>query len=355
MRGAPPTDVYKFTLICLDRKTGKPVWEKVAREEIPHQGHHPDHGFASHSPVTDGEHVYAYFGSRGLHCYDMKGNPKWSKDFGKMQTKMSFGEGSSPTLRGNALVINWDHEGEDFIVVLDKTNGRERWRQPRDEETSWGTPFVIRYGGRAQVITAATRKIRSYDLTTGEQLWECAGLTSNPIPSPVAGNGMLYATSGFRGSALLAIRLGREGDLTGTEAIAWSHNRNTPYVPSPLLSGNRLYFFSVSSGILSCFDATTGKPLIDATRIEALVGVYASPVAAAGRVYLVGRNGTVVVLKDSGALEVLATNQLEERFDASPALAAKELFLRGKEHLYCIAEKPERPAARSAARSAARR
>jgi len=338
-RSAQPTVPYQFMLLCLDRQTGKTLWKRVVREEVPHEGHHPEHGFASHSPVADGKHVFAYFGSRGLHCLDMQGNLKWSKDLGRMRTKMSFGEGSSPALFGDVVIVNWDHEGDDFIVALDKETGKERWRQPREEETSWTTPLVVQHEGKLQIVTAATRKIRSYDLTSGKLLWECAGLTPNPIPSPVAGHGMVYATSGFRGSALLAIRLGREGDLTGTDAIAWSHNRSTPYVPSPLLYGDKLYFFASNRGILSCFDAKTGRALIDAERIEGLQGVYASPVGAAGRVYLVGRDGTTVVLKHSDKLEVLATNRLDDGFDASPALAGKDLFLRGRQYLYCISEK----------------
>jgi outer membrane protein assembly factor BamB len=289
--------------------------------------------------VTDGKHVYAYFGSRGQHCYDLEGNLKWQKDLGRMQTKLDFGEGSSPALFDNTLVINWDHEGDDFIVALDKQTGQELWRQPRDEETSWGTPFVVRHGGQTQVVTAATRKIRSYDLASGKLLWECAGLTTNSIPSPVAVDGIVYLTSGFRGNALLAIRLGRTGDLTGTDAIVWRHNKSTPYVPSPLLYDDKLYFFAGNNGVLSCFDAKSGRALIDAQRVEGLQNVYASPVGAGGRVYLVGRNGVTVVIKHSDKLEVLATNRLDEKFDASPAVAGKELFLRGQEYLYCIAAK----------------
>lgn len=339
MGGAPPTETYQFVLLCLDRATGKTLWQKVAREEVPHEGHHPDHGFSSYSPVTDGQHVWAYFGSRGLHCYDMQGNLIWEKDFGRMQTKLGFGEGSSPALHGDRLVITWDHEGDDFIVALDKNTGKELWRTPRDEETDWATPLVVEHEGHAQVVTAATRKIRSYDLETGKLLWECGGLGANVIPTPVAGDGLVYATSGFRGSALLAIKLGKTGDLTGTDAIAWTHNRSTPYVPSPLLSGGRLYFVGSNNAILTCLDAKTGKPLFNAERIDELEGVYASPVAAAGRVYLVGRNGATAVLKDAGGKpEVLATNQLNDRIDASPAVAGRELFLRGHEYLYCISE-----------------
>lgn len=339
MRSEKPTEPYQFALICLDRQTGKTFWQKVAREEVPHEGHHPDHGFASHSPVTDGKHVFAYFGSRGLHCYDLDGNLKWSKDLGRMQTRNSFGEGSSPALFGNTIVINWDHEGPDFIAAFDTETGRELWRQPREEDTSWATPLIVQHGGKAQVVTSATRKIRSYDLASGQQIWECAGMTANAIPSPVADQDTVYLTSGFRGNALLAIRLGRTGDLTGTDAIAWSHNKSTPYVPSPLLYGNRIYFLAGNNGMLSCFDTKSGKPLIDAARLEGIQGVYASPVGAANRVYVVGRNGATLVLKNSDKLEILATNRLDEKFEVSPALAGRELYLRGHEFLYCLAEK----------------
>ncbi|MFN3653069.1 MAG: PQQ-binding-like beta-propeller repeat protein [Armatimonadota bacterium] len=338
-RSIQPTEPYRFTLLCLDRATGKTLWERVAKEEIPHEGHHPDHGFSSHSPVTDGEHVWSFFGSRGLHCYSLDGQHKWSKDLGRMRTRNGFGEGSSPALHGDTLVVNWDHEGDDFIAALDKKTGEERWRQPRDESTSWSTPLIVEHGGRTQVVTAATNRIRSYDLETGKLVWECAGLTANTIPTPVTADGVVYAMSGFRGNALLAIRLGREGDLTGTDAIVWSHNKSTPYVPSPLLYHDRLYFLSNNAGILSCFDAKTGKPLIDAERIPELIGVYASPLGADGRVYLLGRNGAAVVIKDGEKLEVLARNKLDDRFDASPVAVGKELFLRGHQSLYCIAEK----------------
>ncbi|MEO7319111.1 MAG: PQQ-binding-like beta-propeller repeat protein [Chthoniobacteraceae bacterium] len=338
-RSEKPTKPVQFVIISLDRKTGKPLWQKTAREQVPHEGHHPDHGFASGSPVTDGEHVFAYFGSFGLYCYDMKGNLQWEKDLGDMQTRNSFGEGSSPVLHGDTIVVNWDHEGEDFIVALDKKTGAERWRQKRDEPTTWSTPLVVEHGGKAQVVVCATNKIRSYDLATGAPIWECGGMTSNVIPTPISEAGRLYAISGFRGASLLAIQLGRTGDLTGTDAIAWQHGKGTPYVPSPLLVGGRLYFYSGNNGILSCFDAATGKPLVEAQRIEELLGgVYASPVSADGRIYLVGRDGKTVVIKQSDKIEVLATNKLDDRFDASPAIVGKDLFLRGHQSLYCIGE-----------------
>ena len=335
-----PSEPYQFVLLSLDRESGQTQWQKVLETAVPHEGHHPADGtFASASPVTDGQRVYAFFGSRGLFCCDLQGNVKWRKDFGQMKIKMGFGEGISPVMYEDKLIINWDHESGSFIVVLDGATGRELWRQPRDEETSWATPLVLAGAGGAQVVVAATRKIRSYDLATGKLRWECAGMTPNVIPSPVAGEGLLYAMSGFRGSALLAIKPDGTGDLTGTAAIAWSYKKNTPYVPSALLYEGRLHFLAVNNAILTTCDAKSGAVLIDAERIPELQGVYASPVGVAGRVYLVGRNGAVAVLKSAARLEVLATNRLDEKFDASPAIVGREMFLRGREYLYCLAEK----------------
>jgi outer membrane protein assembly factor BamB len=337
MGGEKPTEEYQFVLLSIDRKSGEIKWQQVAKQEVPHEGHQANNTFASFSPITDGEQVFAFFGSRGLYAYDMKGNLQWSKDFGDMQTKLGFGEGGSPALHGNTLVINWDHQGDDFIVALDKKNGNELWRQPRDEETTWSTPLIVEHNGAAQVVVSATKKIRSYDLKTGKQIWECGGMTANAIPSPVSEGDMVYITSGFRGSALLAIKLGKTGDLTESDAIVWRHNKSTPYVPSPLLHDGKLYFLAVNNAILSCFDVKTGKPLFEEQRLPGLQEVYASPVAARDRVYLVDRNGTTLVIKNSDKFEVLATNKLNEKIDASPAIVGKEMFLRGKEYLYCLA------------------
>lgn len=338
-RGEKPSEFQQFALLAYDRTSGALQWQKSVREEVPHEGHHPDHGFASHTPLTDGELVFGWFGSRGLHCFDTKGNLKWQKDLGKQRTANGFGEGNSPALHGNILVVNWDHEGEDFIVAFDKTSGRELWRTPREEKTTWTTPFIVTHEGKTQVVVCASNRIRSYELETGKQLWECGGMTANVIPTPVSDFGFLYAISGFRGNALLAIQLGKSGDLTDTDAIAWRHAKSTPYVPSPLLYGQRLYFTAGNNAILSCFDAKSGKALYTEQRVEGPGGFYASPVAANGRVYLVGRNGTSVVLKDSDQYEVIATNTLADKFDASPAIAGNDLFLRGHQHLYCIGEK----------------
>lgn len=338
--GTTPTDPCQFTLIALNRATGEPVWQKILREEVPHEGHHPRDGtFASASPIADAEHLFAYFGSRGLYALDHQGNVRWQKDLGNMRTRNAFGEGSSPALHGNYLVVNWDHEGDDFIAAFDKNTGAELWRQPRDEATSWSTPLIVEYGGATQVVVNASTKVRSYDLTSGKELWSVGPLTANAIPSAVAGNGMIYCMSGFRGQALFALKPKANGDLTGTESVAWTYHRDTPYVPSPLLYDDQLYFFKVNDPLLTVLNAISGQPQVEAARLEGVRAFYASPVGAAGRVYLLDRGGAALVLKKGTNVEVLAQNTLEDSFDASPALAGDELFLRGKQYVYCIAAK----------------
>ena len=308
-------------------------------KQVPYEAGHVTASLASASPVTDGEHVFAFFGSYGLYCLDTGGKLIWKKHLGEMHTKHGHGEGSSPALYGDTLIVNWDHEEQSFVVALDKRTGKQRWRVARAEDTSWATPIVVEHGGKAEVITDATTKIRSYNLADGHLIWECTGLTANVIPSPVADSDTVYSMSGFRGHNCMAIKLGHTGDIAGTDAIAWSYGKGTPYVPSPLLYGGKLYFFADNNGVLTCIDAKTGKALIDAERLDDLKMVYASPVGADGRVYLVARGGTTVVIKASDKLEILATNKLNDGFDASPAVAGKELFLRGRENLYCIEQK----------------
>ncbi len=336
----PPGEAQRFTVLALDRATGRTLWQQTACERVPHEGFHRDHGYASASPLTDGERLLAYFGSNGLFCYDLSGRLLWQKDLGRQRTRYGYGEASSPAWQGHTVVILWDHEGEDFIVALDDRDGKELWRQKRDEPSGWSTPLIVKHEGRRQVVANGTNKVRSYDLTTGALLWECAGQTLNAIPSPVAGQGLVFVASGFQGQAVYALRPGGRGDLAGTPAVAWSRRKHTPYVPSPLLYGDLLYLFSGNNAVLSILAAATGSPLVDAQRLEGLQGVYASPVGADGRVYLVGRDGGAVVLRHAGRLEVLARNRLDDGFDASPAIAGNQLFLRGRRSLYCLAQPP---------------
>jgi outer membrane protein assembly factor BamB len=338
-REAKPKGPNKFVVMALDRKTGKTIWERVVKEESPHESTHQDATDASNSPITDGQRIYAYFGSRGLFCLDMDGKVLWDKDFGDMETRNHFGEGSSPALHGDTLVVNWDHEQDDFITALDAKTGKELWKKERDEPTTWATPLIVEVNGKPQVITSGTNKIRSYDLKTGDIVWECAGLTQNVIPSPLYADGLLIAMSGFRGAKLFAIKLAQaRGDITGTDAIAWSFEKDTPYVPSPLLYGDTLYFLENNKPVLTCLNAKTGEKFFGPQRIEGIQGIYASIVGASGRVYITGRDGKIAVLKRGPKYELLAMTELDEGFDASPAIVGKELYLRGGKHLYCIAE-----------------
>jgi outer membrane protein assembly factor BamB len=333
-----PKNIYKFDVVCLDRTTGRILWERTAREEVPHEGHSPEHGFASYSPVTDGVHVWAGFGSRGVHCYDVNGVHQWSRDLGRMTTKLTFGEGNSPALAGAALIVVMDHEGQSFIYALGKSTGQTLWKKAREEDTAWATPVVAEVGGRMQVIVSATKRIRSYDVQTGDPVWECGGQTENVIPSPIVSGGLVFCTSGCRGSELQAIELGHTGDLTGTGAGRWQVSRATPYVPSPLLYDGKLYVCFMNRPAVACYEADTGKLNFVGERLEAGKDLYASPVGAAGRVYFAGRNGTTVVIRNADTLEILATNRLDDRFDASPAVAGNEIFLKGKKYVYCISE-----------------
>ncbi len=339
--GLDPRGTHRFVLMAIDRKTGKTLWERVAREQEPHEaGHFENATWASGSPVTDGQAVYAYFESFGLYAYDMNGKLLWEKDLGDKRMRNQFGEGSTPALFGNTLVIVWDHlNGQSFVTALDKRDGKELWRVLRKEIDTWATPLIVEVNGRAQAIVPARDRTYAYDLENGSIVWENEGLTMNAIPSPVYYDGMAFLMSGFQGNDLRVVRLAEaKGNIDGTNAVVWSFNRDTPYVPSPIISDGILYFLKTNSGIISAFDAKTGKPIYQNQRLEGLPNVFSSPVAAQGRVYFTGREETTLVVKSGPTFEVLATNTLDDGFDASPALVDNEMYLRGYKFLYAIAQ-----------------
>jgi hypothetical protein len=193
--------------------------------------------------------------------------------------------------------------------------------------------------GRAQVIVSGTNRLRAYDLATGKVIWEAGGLSANIVASPVAGESMVFAGSSYEKQAMLAVRLdGAQGDVTDTEWVAWARHQSTPYVPSPLLYRGALYFLRHYQGILSRVDASTGEDRPGAIRLPGIRNVYASPVAAAGRVYITDQDGTTLVLSDADAPETLALNRLDDRFSASAAVAGREISLRGERYLYSLGE-----------------
>lgn len=328
-----------FRVICLDRATGRERWSRTVVTARPHEGTHPTNGFASASPCVDDERVYAHFGSRGLFCLSLDGEPLWDRDFGDMQIRNGFGEGSSPTLHGDVILVPWDHEGPSALHCLDARSGTTRWETPRDEPSGWCTPLVAAdRAGTLQVIMNGQNAARGYDLATGRELWRCGGQTARPCASAVAADGVAWVGSGFRGAFLAAFDLSGRGDLEGGDAVLWTHRKDTPDVASPLLSDGRIYFYKEKSGLLSCLEAATGKPLWETARIEGLNATYASPIAAGGRVYLSDRRGTIVVIDDAPQLRVLATNAIGEGIDATPAAAGDALFVRGERHLWCFAD-----------------
>jgi outer membrane protein assembly factor BamB len=336
----PVTHRHQFVALAIHRADGRVLWQKPLREEFPHEGGHETGSLASNSPVTDGERVYIFFGSRGLFCLDLNGEVLWKKDLGRMTTLHAHGEGSSPVLYQDSLVLCWDHEGESALYHFDKRTGKQRWKIVRDEKTSWSTPLVVEHEGRAQIVVSATQRVRSYDFETGRLLWECSGLSRNVVSSPVAGSGMVFAGNSYDWQAMLAIRLtGAKGNITDTDRVAWKLNRLTPYVSSPLLYDDTLYFLRHNQNILSRLDPITGKPRGEPLRLEGIRDfIFASPIGAAGRIYVTGRDGATVVLRHDRENAILAVNQLNDVFSASPAAADGELYLRGERFLYCLAE-----------------
>lgn len=332
-----PNTSFEFVVLCLNRTTGQEMWRRKVNELIPHEGHHNDNDYASSSPMTDGEHLYCWFGLAGLYCFDLDGNQIWKRDLGQVQMGSSLGEGCSPVVHDGKLVIVRDHSQQSTIETLDATTGETLWKRDRDEPNNWATPRIVEHAGRTQVITSGTNLVRSYDLDTGEIIWQCGGLSSNAIPCPVTDSENVYCMSGYKGYAALALPLSAQGDITDSDKVIWSKNEGTPYTPSPLLYDGMLYFNQSNQAIWSSHDSKSGRTIIDRTRLSGISNIYASPVGAAGRVYVTGRNGTTLVMERSDELTILAKNTLDERFDASAAVAGDQLFLRGAKFLYCIA------------------
>lgn len=328
---------FDFRVLCIDRASGQIRWSRTVVEAVPHEGTHQTNGFASASPCTLGQRVYAHFGSRGLFCLSRDGEVLWNRDFGDMRIRNGFGEGSSPTLADGMILVPWDHEGPSALYALDAQTGKTAWEAPRDEPTCWATPLVVDApGGGRQVVMNGQRAARGYDLATGKELWRCGGQTERPCASAVAADGVAYVASGFRGAFIGAFDLAARGELAAGRGVRWTRAQDTPDVASPLLSGNRIYFYKEKTGLLTCLDVNTGAPHYETARIPGVGRTYASPVAAGGHVYLTDRGGVITVIRDAPQVEVLATNDMGEGVDATPAPAGNDLFIRGEQHLFCV-------------------
>ena len=258
--GPKPDCFYQFAVLSYDRRSGEERWRRVVTEEVPHEAGHLTNTFASSSPVTDGRHLFVSFGSRGVYCLDLAGNPVWQQDLGRMETRRDFGEAASPALHKNRLVVPWDHEGQSFLTALDATTGEVIWKTERDEPTTWATPLIVEHAGKTQVVTNGIT-VRSYDLETGKLIWSCGGQAFNPIPCPISHDGMVFCMTGYRGNAVYAISLDAVGDVSESEHVIWSRNDTGPYVASAVLDAGRIYLTKSRTSIVSVLDAATGRAI----------------------------------------------------------------------------------------------
>jgi outer membrane protein assembly factor BamB len=326
---------HTFKVICLDRETGKILWERVAYEGPVHDSRHKKASFASSTPATDGKYVFAFFGSEGLYAYDMNGKLMWKQDLGKLGTA-SVGYGVSPIIYGNFVIMQCDESGfNSFIAAFDKKTGKEAWRAKRKVDVTWSTPVLVQAGGRIELVASAAEAIIAYDPLTGKELWRHKGLESNAVNTPVVSNDMVVITSGYPAKIALALRGGGKGDVTGTPQLVWSYNKGTAYVPSPILYGDYLYLM-MGNGSITCLEAKTGKMVYEGGRVPKSIPFTASPVAYEGKVLITSEEGETFVIKAGPSHEILGTNSVGEPVFASPAIADGKVFIRGVNNLFAI-------------------
>ncbi len=346
----PPDAVYRWQVLCLDRATGKTLWQRTAAEGKPTQPIQETNTYASETPATDGERVYAYFGTVGLFCYDLDGGPLWEKSLGSYRMGAGFGTGASPALADGRVFVQYDNEERSFLVALDAKTGRELWRAERKERSSWCTPLVWRANGRTEVVACGPGgsdedddgRVRSYDAATGEVLWELRKVRGGFSASPVADGERLYvgANGPFSNGPLYAVRAGARGDITpkpgerSSAGLAWLRTGSNLSLASPLVCGGHLYVLGARS--LSCYDARTGEPRYVKERLPGARNCTASPWAYDGKVFCLDEDGQTFVVRAGPAFQLLGKNRLDEMCWATPAVCGGALFLRGVEHLYCI-------------------
>lgn len=330
---------HRFVVLALDRKTGATVWERTVSTAVPHEKGHVTASHASPSITCVGDRLVASFGSRGIHTLDRDGNVLWSTDLGDMKTLVAFGEGSTPAVSGDTVVVQWDEEGPSFVVALDLATGKERWRQPRDHDSSWGSPTIVAVEGKPQVVLTGSDATRAYDLATGAPVWSAGGMSKNPVNTALAHEGLVFVMNNYQGDVIQAIDLASaRGTVDADHGILWSRKRGAAYVPTPVAHEGRLYFLTDSQGLLTCLDAVTGKEHYAGRRLEGARTVHSSPILAGGRLYVTAREGTTVVVRAGDTFEILATNTLDDVFDATPAFVGDAIYQRGRSHLYCLGE-----------------
>ncbi|MBK5296575.1 MAG: PQQ-binding-like beta-propeller repeat protein [Vicinamibacteria bacterium] len=335
-----------WTVVALDRATGKVVWEQAAFEGVPRVKRHLKASHASATPATDGQYVVALFGSEGLYCYDFAGRLLWKQDLGVMNTGLvgdegvQWGPASSPIIHGPLVIVQNDRQRESFLAAYELKSGEQVWKVERDEFPSWATPLVTTVNGRSELVVNASKFIRAYDPMTGRELWRLPDAeTQVKVASPVAGPGMVIVTGGYpRGShPIYAIRPQQQGaiDATGTAGFSWRLDRGSPYVPTPLVYGTEIYVLA-DNGVLAAYDVATGARLYQQRLDETPLGFSASPIGAGGYVYLASEDGDVFVVKAGRTFELVARNDMNEALMATPAVAGGMLIIRGRSHLFAI-------------------
>lgn len=327
---------HTFKVICIDRSSGKVLWERVAYEGPVYDSRHRKASFASSTPATDGKLVYAFFGAEGLYAYDYSGKLIWKQqNFGKLGTA-SVGYGVSPVLYQNLVIMQCDDSGmNSFMVAFDKKTGKEVWRTPRKVDLTWTTPVLVHTAKGVELVTAAIEFIIAYDPATGKELWRHKGLESNAVPTPLVLNDLVVFTSGAPSKIALAIRAGGSGDVTGTSQLVWSYKKGTAYVPSPILYGDYVYL-TTDRGLLTCLDAKTGKVEYEGARVPVPATFSASLVAYEGKLLLTSEDGETFVVKAGPKHEIIRTNSLGEPVYASPAIADGGIYIRGERNLFAI-------------------
>jgi outer membrane protein assembly factor BamB len=342
-RPAPPSGTHRWMVYCIDWKTGKILWEKQVHRGKPQGSHHVKNTFASETPVTDGERLYAYFGNLGLFCFDLDGRELWSKKWEVFPTEFGWGTAASPVLYKDRIYIVNDNDKHSFLVALDKRTGREIWKVDRDEKSNWATPYIWENEDRTEIVTCGQKKVRSYDLD-GRLLWELGNMSSIVIPTPVARHGLLYVSSGYvlaNLQPIYAIRPGATGDITLQKGqtrnpfVAWSHEKGGPYNPSPIVYGDYLYVL-LDRGMLTCYDARTGKEIYGKARLGRGAPFTASPWAYDGKIFCLSEDGDTFVVQAGSEFKLLGKNSLEEMCMASPAIAHGSLVIRTLSKLYRV-------------------
>lgn len=343
-----PRSTHRWLVLCYDIRTGRELWKKEANAGTPGNPLHVKNTYASETPVTDGERLYAYFGNVGLFCYNLEGTLLWKTNWPPVKTRYGWGSAASPVLHNDRLFIVNDNEDASYLLALDAKTGRQLWRHDRDEKSNWATPFVWQNAQGSELITAGSRKVRSCDLD-GNSLWELGGMSTISIPTPFAADGLLYVCSGYVGDKqrpVYAIRPGARGDISlaqgqGTnEFIAWSLPTAAPYNPSPLVYKG-LFYVLFDFGFLGCFDAKDGRELYAKERIrpQGAASFTASPWAYNDRVFALSEDGDTYVFQAGPEYKLLHKNSLDEMCMATPAIAGDRLLIRSLGKLYSIRQK----------------